>query len=369
MKVAFLVYQWGGHVLHFVELTYEALKRCGDVTVVCPNTVYSNPLMKDFISQENITEIKIVDKPENQVYLDCALGEFDVVYSNWFDGWGHVMFKLWRWQLCRRKVARCCGTLIHLDFAYRENKLFRFKLFCFLMLRYIAPLVYSRLFCIDEIGYQLIFGESVQNNKVVRLLEDPVEAPPKISSGDLRKQLGWKSEDKIILAVGVIDSRKRYDLLCRAFLRLPPEKNWKLVIAGCLDNIQEFESLKASSKYGNQVIWENRWLTNEEMVNYISACDYMACCYDNPFHNASYLFRAMKANKPCLISNRGWMKYYGAVHHCGIPVDIYSSSDFDKSLKSIFLSNPDDFECLSEQSHSQSYFIETIVKELSSLKR
>ena len=294
--------------------------------------------------------------------------EFDVVYSNWFDGWGHVMFKLLWQQICRRKVAKCCGTLVNLDFAYRENKLYKFKLLRSLMLRYIAPLVYSRLFCIDEIAYQLVFGDLVPQNKVVKLLEDPVETPSKLSIEYLRKLLGWKSQDKILLAVGLIDSRKRYDLLCGAFLRLPPEKNWKLVLAGCFENMREFESLKASSKYGNQVILENRWLTNEEMVNYISACDFMACCYDNPFHNASYLFRAMKANKPCLISNRGWMKYYGAAHHCGIPVDIYSSSDFDKPLKRIFHSNPDDCECLSEQSHSHSYFIETIVRELSSLK-
>ena len=73
MKVAFLIYQWGGHVLHYVELTYEALKNCGEVTVVCPTVVYSNPMMKDFICRENITRVKIVDKPENQVYLDYAL--------------------------------------------------------------------------------------------------------------------------------------------------------------------------------------------------------------------------------------------------------------------------------------------------------
>ncbi len=337
-RIGLLVFSWFGHYTHYARLLLEALQPYGSVTIIGPKAALtSEEFTCSFKDVKSSLQFEFVEMKEAQAVRHFVrTGKYDMLFSNELDVyWLKLLPYLFWMKMTGQMKTQICGILISCAFAYPENHFFSYKSFrCYLLKRF-APIIYKRIFIIDEIAFKIL---QLEKNKTFCLLEDPVETPPALSQDELRNKLGWNLHDRILLAIGVIIPEKRIDLLLQAFLSSKPSVNQKLVIAGRFAKglYEEFSAICQSSDYGQNVVLENRWLADDEITTYISAADYIAVTYPNHFSNASILFRAMKAGKMTLLSNQGWIGRYSLLHNCGLTCPVESAEEFQKSVKLLF---------------------------------
>ena len=337
-RIGLLVFSWYGHYTHYARLLLEALQPYGSVTIIGPKAALtSKEFTCSFKDVKTSLKFEFIELKEAQAVCHFVrTGKYDMLFSNELDVYWLKLLPYLLWmKMTGQMKTQICGILISCAFAYPENRFFSYKSFRCFFLKNIAPIIYKRIFIIDEIAFKML---QLENNKTFHLLEDPVETPPTLSQDELRKKIGWNLHDRILLVIGVIIPVKRIDLLLHAFLSSKPSVNQKLIIAGSFIKglYDDFSVICQSSDYRENVVLEDRWLTDDEITTYISAADYIAVTYPNHFSNASILFRAMKAGKMTLLSNQGWIGRYSTIHKCGLACPVESAEDFQKSVKLLF---------------------------------
>lgn len=100
--------------------------------------------------------------------------------------------------------------------------------------------------------------------------------------------VGIKGIYQLLSVVGNIRAEKNYRLIIEAMCYLP---SFKLLIAGKAANssisIQEYKKLAQKLGVADQIIWEERYLTESEMSAVFSASDYISLYYKKSFTSQS----------------------------------------------------------------------------------
>ena len=186
MKNAFVIFEYTGHHLHFAALVLDALIRLNkEIVVIAPKDT--------LVAMENILKksIQITTKVSSRnklqtLYNAVQENEYEFIYVNALDAcWIKSLFPLLLQRVFKKNQTKLCGLLVSGSFAYRDNRKLRLKWLKRLLLRWIAPFVFFRIFLIDSIAYSILFPHG---NRCCQYLPDPIEDIPYQRQKNLRER-------------------------------------------------------------------------------------------------------------------------------------------------------------------------------------
>lgn len=129
-----------------------------------------------------------------------------------------------------------------------------------------------------------------------------------INKEEARKKLGFKDSDKIILNFGLIKNYKGVDDLIIAFKEVKERiKEAKLIIAGEVWGDSDYYSdLINKSGCKDSIIFIDKYLSIDEVSEYLSACDLVVLPYKKSFNAQSGVGGiVLLFGKPLIVSNAG----------------------------------------------------------------
>ena len=138
---------------------------------------------------------------------------------------------------------------------------------------------------------------------------DPMEA--ELTKREARRRLGLREEGRVVGCAGAIDVRKGSDLLISAFLkglrdgRLKPDD--RLLLVGPHDQDLPITSEIAEARRTGHIVSIDRFVSDQEMSNGLSAMDVVATPYPSHIGSASIAIRAAAQQRPVLASAFGWL--------------------------------------------------------------
>ena len=203
-RIGLLVFSWFGHYTHYARLLLEVLQPYGNVTIIGTQAALTSEEFEcSFKDVKTSLKFEFVEMKEAQAIRHFVrTGKYDMLFSNELDVyWLKLLPYLIYMKITGQMKTQIYGILISCAFAYPENRFFSYKKLRCYLLKKIAPIIYKRIFIIDEIAFNMLH---LEKNKTFCLLKDPVETPPTLSQDELRNKLGWNMHDRILLAIGVI---------------------------------------------------------------------------------------------------------------------------------------------------------------------
>ena len=154
---------------------------------------------------------------------------------------------------------------------------------------------------------------SIVEKELKSLLAEPVyvkrfhpiydDYPKKINKIDARKILGIK-ESKVVLFFGFIRKYKGLDILIKSMEKVfEKDPDVKLLIAGeCYDNKNIYHNLINKSRYKDNIVWIDEFISDSDISKYFSASDVVVL----PYRSASQsgvIPLAYHYNRPVITSN------------------------------------------------------------------
>jgi len=145
---------------------------------------------------------------------------------------------------------------------------------------------------------------------------------PKVSVQEARKKLNLGATDKIILFFGLIRHYKGLDLLIEAVAHPEIKKqNIRLLIAGeFYEDKQPYLDLIKQHQLGDHIILHDKFIANDEVRYYFSACNLVAQTYRNAT-NSGVTMVGYFYEKPMLVTNVGGLAEIVPDGKCGYVVD------------------------------------------------
>jgi glycosyltransferase involved in cell wall biosynthesis len=161
---------------------------------------------------------------------------------------------------------------------------------------------------VDPLPYEHLRERRGPIARRVRLMPDPVEAPPATDRATARRQLGIPEDGRYIGSVGVVDERKGIDLLLGAFAAAAPRTDARLLLVG--KQSPGIRHLLAGSLADlvrrERIVVIDRYVENEQLLAAVSALDVVCAPYPRHVGSASLVIRAAAAERPVLSSTFGW---------------------------------------------------------------
>ncbi len=122
-----------------------------------------------------------------------------------------------------------------------------------------------------------------------------------------KEKLDVASATCLLVNVGLIRKYKGVDLLLKAFSAIEDE-NARLVIAGeFYDDFQHYKTIVDSSPNSERILIINRFLSDEEMSDYLHAADAVILPYRNATQSGAAM-AALACGTPVIASNVGALK-------------------------------------------------------------
>ena len=183
---------------------------------------------------------------------------------------------------------------------------------------------YSRILCLDEIVYDRLARSLKRKIKAFHnrfiLCPDPVESSiGGIDADSFRKMYCIPTKARIVGGFGNIDERKGMDLLIRAFVKYGPSDYEYLLLVGPQNNrVREvLKSIIESDARSKNIVSVDRFVSDDELLAAIDACDVVAAPYPEHIGSASIVLRAAAFNKPVLGSEFGWIGHFVRKYRLG----------------------------------------------------
>lgn len=160
---------------------------------------------------------------------------------------------------------------------------------------------------LDPIPFEYVQRRGGDLARRGRLMPDPVEPAPRVSTAQARAALGIPTDGRYIGCVGLIDGRKGADTLIKAFAEADLAPNDRLLLCGKhSDPVREMLSgAYKPLRDAGRVISFDQYVSQEQLLNAVSALDIMCTPYPRHIGSASILNRAAAAGKFVLGSNWG----------------------------------------------------------------
>lgn len=191
------------------------------------------------------------------------------------------------------------AVLMRSDFAYRA-----FGPRAWVNLAAIQASPFDRLHLIDPVAFQALGRLPARWRRRLSLMPDPTPATAGVSRESARRALGLPLEGRYVGCVGYQDERKGIPALVAAFGRMQAGDGDLLLLAG--RQSPAVRSLLASCD-DRRIISLDRYLTEEELDQAVSALDLMVTPYTGFDGSASICIRAAGAGRKVLAGRNGWM--------------------------------------------------------------
>ena len=234
--------------------------------------------------------------------LQALLGEhcFDHLYVPYGDG-------LVQWLGLRRlrgggrlpPSLTAEAVLMRSGFAYRRS-----GPRAWLNLVAIQASPFDRLHVIDPVAFQALERLPRSLRRRLSLMPDPTPAERGVPREVARQALGLPVSGRYVGCVGYQDERKGIPALVAAFGRMRAEPDDRLLLAG-----SQSPAVRAllATKDDPRIISLDRYLTEDELTQAVSALDLMVTPYTGFDGSASICIRAAGAGRKVLAGRNGWM--------------------------------------------------------------
>lgn len=163
---------------------------------------------------------------------------------------------------------------------------------------------------------------------------------------EIRNQLGYKPEDKVLLFFGYIRHYKGLDILIQAMPRLIQHNpSFKLLVVGeFYQNAEQYYQQVKQLRLESFVKFVSRYVANEEVGNYYSVADLVVLPYRSATQSG-ILNIAYGFTKPVLVTNVGGLSEFVENEKTGLVVSPESpEAIFDGVIRFFELSKNTDFE-------------------------
>lgn len=139
--------------------------------------------------------------------------------------------------------------------------------------------------------------------------------PPSAAKDSLRKSKKIEEGEKIILFFGAVKPYKGVEVLISTFTELITENNITLIIAGRAVNKEYENKLAEMAKHNTKIKMDFRYLSKEELIDYISIADLIALPFSDTLTSGTTLL-AMNEGKALLLPKSA--KVFGCVPESGV---------------------------------------------------
>lgn len=135
------------------------------------------------------------------------------------------------------------------------------------------------ILCADSVGPLKELYPHIKEEKI-HLINHPSYIGSYTPSGnDIKKRLGIKEDEKIFLFMGAARRYKNIETLITAFKSVP-HSGIKLVIAAETDSKEYAEELHSLAGDSSDIIFDDRFIPDGELADYLSAADITVLPYD-----------------------------------------------------------------------------------------
>ncbi len=335
-----------GHRLKYVALIAEAFFNVGYRVAIATteNTLHSVQYRQLLLPYSHRFEIVKIPSPSvsRNVLIAMTKDAFalfrllrttktDLLFIPCLDSLFYVFGFLGAVRLSiNRKTPSIQGILFHGSYAYQQSSLkplMKLKQMAteWIILR--GP--YNRILCLDEIVYERLAHGLKRKLKAFHtrfvLCPDPVESSVGgIDADSFKKMYRIPAKAKILGGFGNIDERKGMDLLIRAFVNYGPSDHEYLLLVGPQSNrVREvLKNISGSDVRSTNIVSVDRFVSDDELLSAIDACDVVAAPYRKHMGSASIVLRAAALNKPVLGSEFGWIGHFVQKYNLGHCCDV-----------------------------------------------
>ncbi|MFX0142109.1 MAG: glycosyltransferase family 4 protein [Candidatus Hodarchaeota archaeon] len=166
----------------------------------------------------------------------------------------------------------------------------------------------------ESVEKYLIKHKADQNK--IKIIHSPIELKkfPFIDKQSAREKLGLPKHKKIILSIGRMMPRKRYEDIIEILKKLPNDVILYIKRSSCIsddiiDTSKNLISLIKKYKLSNRVIIDDKELPYEQMVHVYTACDVAVYPFlEEPFGMCAT--EAMASSRPLIVYDSGYLPHF-----------------------------------------------------------
>ena len=176
-------------------------------------------------------------------------------------------------------------------------------------------------------------------NSIVRFL--PIDKEHKINfkKDDIKSEMGYNLNQKIILFFGLIRPYKGLDNLLHAVKNILLNSDIKLIIAGeAYESLDKYKSIINKDNINNNVVWINDFLSNDMIEKLMTISDLLVLPYKTA-SQSGVLSQAWQYNLPSIVTNVGGLSEYVDEGKSGHIVDSNNINELEKKIESFFNSS------------------------------
>lgn len=165
------------------------------------------------------------------------------------------------------------------------------------------------------------------NTNKFRRINDPVPMYLALKDFNIREKYNIPLSNKILLHIGSLSERKGTFECIRACEHFPNDyqSNITLLLAGKCSKTDESILKEMISYYSEhskvQILWINRFLSNEEMQSFFEQCDLVMIPYKNAEASSGILGHAIFNALPVLINSSGLLKKLFDEYGYGVQIE------------------------------------------------
>ncbi|RYU93486.1 glycosyltransferase [Emticicia agri] len=208
--------------------------------------------------------------------------------------------------------------------------------------------------------------------KIFTYLPDPVYDYPSRAGLDIRAQYGIDADKKILLAFGMIDSKKNVVNLLKGLQELSAEEATRsclLVVGKIRDEYQAplAEALAEAKQLRPelQVVLESRFVDDDEMESFVGQSDVISLAYINFYSSSGVIGLASRHNKPIIATKYGVVGDHTREYQLGLTVDGHKPEEIKEAFQYFLHTQKIEYPLKAKQfveDHTSEAFIRTLLE-------
>ncbi len=174
-------------------------------------------------------------------------------------------------------------------------------------------------------------------NSLVRFLPINTKYQTKLEKNTIKVELGYHSNDKLMLFFGLIRPYKGLRNLLYAVKNILLNSNdIKLIIAGeAYESLDKYKSIINQYDINNKVVWMNNFLDNQMIEKLMIASDLLVLPY-NSASQSGVLSQAWQYNLPSIVTNVGGLPEYVEHGKSGYIVEPNNIDELEQKIVQFF---------------------------------